>query len=143
VGNATTWTKIATVTKTNYTDTTVKSGTVYTYTVKAYASKMLSGCNMTGWKTYYLSSPKLVSCLSYPDGVTLRWEKVTGATWYAVYRKGVTGSWTRIGTTTGNNKVTYIDKTAEKGKRYTYTVRACYGGYMSSYYTGEKITISY
>ena len=143
VGNATTWTKIATVTKTNYTDTTVKSGTVYTYTVKAYASKILSGCNMTGWKTYYLSSPKLVSCLSYPDGVTLRWEKVTGATWYAVYRKGVTGSWTRIGTTTGNNKVTYIDKTAEKGKRYTYTVRACYGGYMSSYYTGEKITVSY
>ena len=143
VGNAASWTKIATVTKTNYVDTTVKSGTVYTYTVKAYASKTLSGCNMTGWKTYFLSSPKLVSVLSYPSGVNIRWEKTPGATWYAVYRKGTTGSWTRIGTTTGNNKVTYIDTTAEKGKRYTYTVRACYGNYMSSYYTGEKVTVSY
>ena len=142
-GNATSWTKIATVTKTNYVDTTVKSGTVYTYTVKAYASKTLSGCNMTGWKTYFLSSPKLVSVLSYSNGVNIRWEKVTGATWYAVYRKGTTGSWTRVGTTTGNNKVTYIDATAEKGKRYTYTVRACYGNYMSSYYTGERVTVNY
>lgn len=143
VGNANTWTKIATVTKTNYVDTTVKSGTVYTYTVKAYASKTLSGCNMTGWKTYYLSTPKLVSVTSTSSGVNVRWQKVVGATWYAVYRKGTTGSWTRIGTTTGNGKVTYIDKTAEKDKRYTYTVRACYGSYISSYYTGEKVTVKY
>ncbi len=142
-GNAKSWTKIATVTKTSYVDTTVKSGTVYTYTIRAYASKTLSGYNLYGWKTYYLSTPKLVSVTSTSSGVNVRWEKVTGATWYSVYRKGTTGTWTRIGTTTGNNKVTYIDKTAEKGKRYTYTVRACYGSYISSYYSGEKVTVSY
>lgn len=142
-GNAKSWTKIATVTKTNYVDTNVKSGTVYLYTVKTYASKTLSGCNLNGWKTYFLSTPKIVSALSYPSGVNIRWEKVPGATWYAVYRKGTTGTWTRIGTTTGNTKVTFIDTTAEKNKRYTYTVKACYGGYMSSYYTGEKVTVSY
>ena len=142
-GNAKSWTMIATVTKTNYVDTTVKSGTVYLYTVKAYVNKTLSGCNLNGWKTYFLSTPKLVSVLSYPSGVNIRWEKVAGATWYAVYRKGTTGTWTRIGTTTGNNKVTFIDTTAEKNKRYTYTVKACYGGYMSSYYTGQKVTVSY
>lgn len=142
-GNAKSWTMIATVTKTNYVDTTVKSGTVYLYTVKAYVNKALSGCNLNGWKTYFLSTPKIVSALSYPSGVNIRWERVAGATWYAVYRKGTTGTWTRIGTTTGNTKVTFIDTTAEKNKRYTYTVKACYGGYMSSYYTGEKVTVSY
>jgi fibronectin type 3 domain-containing protein len=142
-GNAKSWTMIATVTKTNYVDTKVKSGTVYTYTVKAYANKTLSGCNLYGWKTYFLTTPKIVSVLSYPSGVNIRWEKVPGATWYSIYRKGTTGTWTRIGTTTGNNKVTYIDKTADKNKRYTYTVRACYGSYISSYYTGQKVTVNY
>lgn len=142
-GNAKSWTKIATVTKTSYVDTTVKSGTVYLYTIKAYGSKVLSGCNLNGWKTYFLTTPKLVSVLSYPSGVNVRWEKVPGATWYSVYRKGTTGTWTRIGTTTGNGKVTFTDTTAEKNKRYTYTVRACYGGYQSSYYSGEKVTVNY
>ena len=142
-GNAKSWTKIATVTKTNYVDTTVKSGTVYTYTIRAYVSKTLSGYNLYGWKTYYLSTPKLVSVTSTSSGVNVRWQKVPGATWYSVYRKGTTGTWTRIGTTTGNGKVTYTDKTAQKNKRYTYTVRACYGSYISSYYSGEKVTVSY
>ncbi len=143
-GNAKSWTKIATVTKTSYVDTNVKSGTMYTYTIRAYVSKALSGYNIYGWKTYYLSTPKLVSVTNTSSGVNVRWQKVPGATWYSVYRKGTTGTWTRIGTTTGNGKVTYIDKTAEKNKRYTYTVRACCGSnYISSYYSGERVTVSY
>lgn len=142
-GNATSWTRIAVTSKTYYTDTTAKSGKVYTYTIKSYNSSVTSGYNSYGWKTYYLNSPKLNSATSYPGGITVRWQKVTGATWYSVYRKEGTGSWVRIGTTTGNGSVSFTDTTAVVGKRYTYTVRACYGSYISSFYTGVSCTSNY
>lgn len=142
-GNATSWTRIAVTSKTYYTDTTAKSGKVYTYTIRSYSSSVTSGYNSYGWKTYYLSSPKLTSATSYPGGITVRWQKVTGATWYSVYRKEGTGSWVRIGTTTGNGSVSFTDTTAIIGKKYTYTVRACYGSYISSFYTGVSCTANY
>ena len=142
-GNATSWTRIATTSKTFYTDTTAKSGKVYTYTIKAYNSSVTSGYNSYGWKTYYLASPKVNSAVSYPTGVLIKWQKVTGATWYSVYRKETGGSWVRIGTTTGNGSVSFTDTTAVAGKRYTYTIRACYGSYISSYYSGVSCTSNY
>lgn len=142
-GNAKSWTRIATVTKSYYVDTNATSGKVYTYTIRAYNSSVTSGYNSYGWKTYYLSTPKLVSATSYPNGITVRWQKVAGATWYSVYRKETTGTWVRIGTTTGNGKVSFVDTTAEIGKRYTYTVRACYGKNISSFYSGVKCTADY
>lgn len=142
-GNAKSWTRIAVTSKTYYTDTTAKSGKVYTYTIKAYNSSVTSGYNSYGWKTYYLASPKVNSAVSYPTGVLIKWQKVTGATWYSVYRKESGGSWVRIGTTTGNGSVSYVDETAVAGKRYTYTIRACYGSYISSFYSGASCTANY
>lgn len=137
------WTRIAVTSKTYYLDSNVKSGQVYIYTIKAYNSKVTSGYNSYGWKTYYLTSPKVNSAVSYPTGVLIKWQKVTGATWYSVYRKETGGSWVRIGTTTGTGSVSYTDATAVAGKRYTYTVRACYGSYISSFYSGVSCTSNY
>ncbi len=143
-GNAKYWTKIDTITGNSYLDTNVKPGVAYTYTVRAYGSKTLSGCNSYGWKTVYLNTPKLVSALSYPGGVTVKWQKVPVATWYAVFRKAEGDkSWTLLGTTTGNGKVTYVDKTAEQGVNYTYTVRACYGNYKSWFQPGVACKVNY
>lgn len=142
--NAKSWTKIDTVTGNSYLDTKVKAGVQYTYTIKAYGSKTLSGCNSYGWKTVYLNTPKMVSALSYPNGITVKWQKVPSATWYAVFRKAEGDkSWTLIGNTTGNSKVTYVDKTAQSGVTYTYTVRACYGNYRSWFQSGIKCTANY
>ena len=143
-GSAKSWTKIDTVTGNSYLDTNVKAGVQYTYTIKAYGSKTLSGCNSYGWKTVYLNTPKMVSALSYPNGITVKWQKVPSATWYAVFRKAEGDkSWTLIGNTTGNSKVTYVDKTAESGVTYTYTVRACYGNYRSWFQSGIRCTANY
>ncbi len=143
-GNAKSWTKITTVTGSSYLDTNVKAGVTYVYTIKAYGSKTLSGYNSYGWKTIYINTPKLVSALSYPDGVQLKWQKVPVATWYAVYRKAEGDrSWTLIGRTTGNGKVTYKDKATQKGVTYTYTVRACYGNYKSWFQPGISCEVNY
>ncbi len=141
-GNAKSWTKIDTVTGNSYLDTNVKAGVAYTYTIRANGSKTLSGCNSYGWKTVYLNTPKVVSVLSYPGGVTVKWQKVPVATWYAVFRKADGDkSWTLIGKTTGNASVTYVDKTAKQGTTYTYTVRACYGNYRSWFQSGIKCKV--
>lgn len=143
-GNAKYWTKIDTVTGNSYLDTNVKAGVSYTYTIRAYGSKTLSGCNSYGWKTVYLNTPKLVSALSYPNGITVKWQKVPVATWYAVFRKADGDkSWTLIGKTTGNANVTYVDKTAKRGVNYTYTVRACYGNYRSWFQSGVACKANY
>ena len=126
------WTKIATVTSgstLSYTDKSAKSGTTYTYTVRAYNSKGASGY-YSGSKLLFLATPKLTKVTAQSGKITVTFGKVTGAKSYAVYRKTSTGGWTKIGTTTSGS---YTDKTAKKGTTYCYTVRAVNGSYMSSY----------
>ena len=75
----------------------------------------------------------------------LTWKKVTGADAYIVYRKTGSGEWVKLKTIEGGSKVSYTDKTAKKGKTYTYTVAASkYDTYKSSYdKTGLKIKDKY
>ncbi|MBR0535703.1 MAG: hypothetical protein IIX14_04925 [Clostridia bacterium] len=143
-GNAKTWTRINIVTGNSYLDVNVKPGVTYTYTIRANGSKTLSGCNSYGWKTVYINTPKLVSALSYPTGVQVRWQKVPVATSYVVYRKAKGDkSWTLIGTVKGNSTVTFIDRKTEQGTVYTYTVRAAYGNYRSWFQSGVSCTANY
>lgn len=142
-GKATSWTQIATVTTTSYTDKNVVNGTTYRYTIRAYGQKTLSGYNTAGWTTVYLATPKLVSAVSGTAGVTVKWQSVKWSTGYFIFRKTGNGNWVHIGTVNGTNTVTYIDKTAQKGVTYTYTVRAYYGNYRSWYQSGLKCTDKY
>ena len=126
------WTKIATVTsgsKLSCTDTTAKSGTTYTYTVRAYNSNGISAY-YSGSKLMFLATPKLTKATAQSGKITVAFGKVSGAKSYNVYRKTSGGNWKKIGTSTSGS---YIDKTAQKGTIYYYTVRAVNGSYMSSY----------
>ena len=127
----TSWKRIAIVTKNIYTDSNVKNGKIYKYTVKAYNGSIFSGYNTSGWTIKRLSAPKLKSITNATSGVTIKWGKVTGASKYIVMRK-VKGSskWEEIKTTTS---LSFTDKTAKSGKIYTYTVKAGYGDYRSIY----------
>ncbi len=125
------WKKIATVTKNIYSDKNVTAGKKYTYTVRAYNGKILSGYNPNGWTIKRLTAPKLKSAANFTSGITVTWEKVTGASKYLVYRKSsLTSGWELIGTT---KSLSYVDKGAKSSKTYIYTVVAVDGGSRSIY----------
>lgn len=133
-GSAKSWTKIATTKKTSYTDKNVKSGTTYKYTIRAVNSKGKSKYGSTAYETIrFLSAPKLENIKSTKSGVTVYWDDVKGASKYHIYRKTGSGDYELIKTVSGKSTVKYLDKTAKKGKTYTYKVYAGYSSYKSSY----------
>lgn len=127
-----------------FTDTNVKSGTKYSYAVKAVSSGKISGYKT---KTIeYLKKPVVKSAKSTKSGITITYSKTAGADKYRIYRKlNGDDEWTRIATIKGSSKVSYTDKKAKKGKTYRYTVRAFSGSYKSAYdnKTGYKIKDKY
>ncbi len=166
--NKTGWVKLATVGEdtTSYTDKTAKSGKNYTYTVRCNDGKYTSLYNKAGLKITCLESPKLksVAATGAAGDAVLKWNKVTGAKGYYVYRKGGSLSeyeWTKIATIKSGSTTSYTDKKARNASwNYTYTVKAyngkSYSGHdalgldfdyipapslkkASSYYGGMKI----
>lgn len=133
-GSAKSWSKIATTSGSSYTDKNVKSGTTYKYCIKALNSSVQSKSGSTSYKTIkFLSAPTLSSVSSSKSGVTVKWKSVTGASGYIVYRKEGSGSYKRLATLSRKNTVKYVDKSAKKGKTYSYRVMATSGSYKSSY----------
>lgn len=138
------WKRIATTNKTYYIDTSAVAGKTYTYTVKAYYGKSVSGFNKNGLSIKRMDTPKLTSVVSNKSGISIKWGKVTGASGYYVYRKTGNGGWKAIATVKGNSVTSYLDKSAKKGTTYTYTVRAYSGKYVSYYNTtGLRIKDKY
>ncbi len=138
-GSSGSWKRIATTTKTSYTDTaSLKGGKTYYYTVRAYRStekKALKNTyNPTYWsyrdgtgvKSVYLKKVSVDGAVKKSSGVKVTWSSVSGASGYGVFRKkGSSGSWTLLGTTT---KTSYTDKSSlTKNKTYYYQVRAYKG----------------
>ena len=129
------WSRLATIksgSTTSYTDKSAKSGTNYSYTVRAY-----NGSTMSDWHNYKtvkrLSNPAVTSASKTSNGINVKWSKVTGATGYVVYRKTAKGSWSRIANIKSGSTTSYTDTKASKGVTYTYTVRAYNGSTMSSF----------
>lgn len=143
-GSAKSWKKVATTKKTSYTDKNVESGTTYKYTIRAVSSKGKSKYGSTAYETIrHLSAPKLEKIKSTKSGVTIYWDDVKGASKYLVYRKTGSGDYKLIKTVSGGSTVKYLDKTAKKGKTYTYKVYAGYSDYKSSYKSTLSIKDKY
>ncbi|HAB94710.1 MAG TPA: hypothetical protein DCF49_08150 [Lachnospiraceae bacterium] len=68
-----------------------------------------------------LATPKLKGTANHSAGIVVKWGKVSGAVNYRIYRKSGTSGWAAVGTSTGES---YLDKTAKRGVKYTYTVCA-------------------
>ncbi len=126
------YSKIATTTALSYVDKTAKSGTTYTYAVRAYNGSVLSAFNAVSVIRLANTTTKLANQTA---GIKVSWTKVTGAKGYYVYRKTGSGSYSRIATTTS---LSYVDKTAKAGTKYTYAVRA-YNGKTLSAFTAVSI----
>lgn len=136
-GSATKWTNMGKVKAASYTDKSVKAGTTYTYTVKAYSGSNTSGFDADGITIKRLTTPKLSKVVNTAEGVKFTWGKVTGAQGYKVYRKTAKSGWSCIDTV---STTSFIDSTAVAGTTYYYTVRAYSGSSLSPYNTtGLKI----
>ncbi len=154
--NQTGWTKIATLGKTvtAYVDASVIGNQVYQYTVEAKTADGLTGYDDIGRECRFLETPDLISRTNAVGGVTIKWNKVAGATSYRIYRRGAgVNYWYYLGdfpatldTFTDLETANYFPNDAKKNKEakpksgnyYRYTVRASYEG-KDSY--GKAYTI--
>ena len=136
------YSKIGTTSKTYYTDKKASSGKKYYYYVKAVNE---AGCSeaSSSKSILYLADTTLSTPKSTKSGITLKWKKVIGAEGYRVYRKTGSGSYSKIATVKGNSKVSYTDKKTNKGKTYTYKIKAYKSKTTSAYSNTKKIKDKY
>lgn len=143
-GSAKSWKKIAETKKTSYTDKNVKSGTTYKYCIRAVNSSLKSKYGSSNYeKIRFLAAPELEKIKSTKSGVTIYWDDVKGASGYVIYRKTGSGKYTQLAKVSGKSTVKYTDKSAKKGKKYSYRVYATYSSYKSSYDSSLSIKDKY
>ena len=137
------WKYIGKSTGTSYTDKTAKAGTSYYYTVQAYSGSAKSSYNTDGASVRRLIAPKASLAGNIKAGVSIKWNKITGASGYYVYRKTSAGDWKKIATVKGNSKIKYLDETPRKGVTYQYRVAAYYSKSTSAYSNTIKVKAKY
>ena len=127
---------------TTYYDTTAKSGTVYRYTVRAENGNYLSAYKVTA-SLIYLDIP-VVNAATINDNIIVSWNEIQGATGYTIYRSEYntkTKKWSSWSNqkTVSSSTTDWVDKSAEKGKIYRYTVRTLNGSEKSSYKASNSV----
>ncbi len=131
-----------TTTQTYFKDKKAKAGTTYYYVVKAVKSGVAS-YKSDSVKITFLCAPTIKSGSTTPDGISVNWNKISGASGYYVYRKASSGGWKKIATVKGASKVKYLDETPRKGATYQYKVKAYYGDSVSYGSDSYKIKCRY
>lgn len=142
--NGSGWKKVAGISEndtTYYVDKDVDSASTYTYRVRAYNGKALSGYDKTDLSTVRLLPVKSIKAKSTSKGIFVSFSSCKGADRYAIYRKNEEGKWLRIGFTEDGKK-TFTDTDTEKGKSYTYTVRAYSESYKGAF-NSKGVTCKY
>ncbi len=115
------------VTSTSCTDTSVKLGSYYKYTVKAVNGKETSTFITLNGKKYNVTPDVKVAVAS--NGIKVSWSTAANATGYRVYSSTYNtktkkwSGWTNRGTTKAN-ATSWVDKSVKSGTKYRYTVKA-------------------
>jgi len=115
-----------------YEDYTAKAGTRYFYKVKAItpgASKYYSDYSNVVDRCCDLPVPEVELTNGSTGYTKLTWGKVSGAAKYYIYRRTTSGSFKKIGATTGTS---FTDKDAAVGTQYYYAVKAIHGSNSSA-----------
>lgn len=136
------WSRIATLSGANsvsYGDKNVKSGSTYTYTVRAFNGNYVSSFDADGEKITFLKAPKVSSVKSTKSGMQVKYSASSNAQGYYIYRKTSGTSWVKVATIKDSSKCVYYDKTTQKGKSYAYTVRSYKNSYLSTYYSTTSL----
>ena len=125
----------------SYTDKSLTTGSTYYYKVRAYRTvdkkKVYSSYSSVVSAKPVLKTPS-VKLASGSKKATIKWEKISGASGYEVYRAtSKSGKYSKIKTITKNSTVSYVNSSLTKNKTYYYKVRA----YRTV--NGKKIYSSY
>ena len=111
-----------------FTDTGLKTGTVYTYTVKPIAKK---GTETYEFPLYRKVSAKTalktpaVRLRSGKKKITVKWGRIAGADGYVIYRSNKRSSgYKKVRTITKGSTVSFVNKKLKKKKTYYYKIRA-------------------
>ena len=117
---------LKTLSGTSYVVTGLKSGTDYVYTVRAYGksgSSTIWGNHSFVYTATVPDTVKISSASADAGKVTLKWSK-TAATGYEIYMATGTGQYKKIKTTSKNSTLTFTSSALEKGKTYSFIIRA-------------------
>lgn len=129
------WTTLGTSKTTSYLDKTAKTGTKYTYTVRAKNIVGLGAYDKTGVSTTYIAAPT-VKIANTANGIKVSWNKISGATGYTLYRSQYSGGkwsdWQKLGTVK-SDKASWTDKSVKSGVQYRYTARTVSNKLTSSF----------
>lgn len=119
-----------------------RSGTSYTFTVRAFNAAGRGGTYDAAGRTLtYVTAPQISQAECAANGVKLQWNAVAGAAGgYRVYYRTAAG-WRKIGDATGTS---FTWTGAKSGERYTFTVRCLAAdkkSFLSAYDTvGRTVT---
>ena len=136
------WKYLDSTKKTSFVDDTAKSGTKYYYSVRVKNEAGLSE-RSNALSRYYIEDPLLKSVKTTKSGVSVKWTEVKGAEGYIVYRKTDSGSYKKIKVISDASKVSYTDKSAKKGAKCYYKVKAFYSKTTSDYSRVRSVTVKY
>lgn len=116
----------------SYKDTTVASGSYYTYTVMAWYKNTKSSYDANGITGKYFSSPTLNSARCIKSKyIALDWSQVGGAEFYTVFKKEIGGKYSVLAIVNADSH-SYNDTEISIGKEYAYIIRAnTYSGLTS------------
>lgn len=139
--SGTTWKAVAAdTTATSLLDKDVRSGSRYTYTIRALdaSGRHLSWFYPEGFSITFLSAP-VFNLSNEANGVKISWNTVPGAEKYRVFYNGSRG-WTKLVDTASTS---FIDTDVSSNRTYKYTVRCLNQNataFTSDYRAGKYIT---
>lgn len=138
------WKSVADTKETSYTDKSVSFGNKYTYTVKAYimadGKKVVSDYDKTGASASFETVPttKITSAAATKmTNITVKWEKVSVADQYYLYRSTKASSGYKCIKKTSSTS--YVDKSVSFGKTYYYKVLVVADGKKSDFSDYKKV----
>lgn len=130
------WSCIGTASDTSYQDNQAAAGK-YWYTVRAISQNpttfygAFDKTGVAGMRE--LATPEMVKISNVGSGIRVEWKKVDYATGYFVYRRETAeDKWKKLKNIQSGDTISCVDKKAEEGKTYHYTVCATYDGEKAS-----------
>ena len=128
------YTEIGRTSGNTYSDT-INAGIKYYYAVAVYSGSRTEGkCPEVG--VMYLAAPSGLSVSNTIASLTLKWNAVTGATGYEVYRAGTDGKYSKITTVTSTS---YVDTNVKNNTQYSYKIKAYNTAGASAFSTAASL----
>ena len=114
---------------------TISAGIKYYYAVAVYSgSRTEDKCPEVG--VMYLVAPSGLSVSNTIASLTLKWNAVTDATGYEIYRAGTDGKYSKITTVTSTS---YVDTSVKNNAQYSYKIKAYNTACTSAFSTAASL----